>query len=229
MIRRIYEFALDLLFPVRCVACGAADSWLCESCCGRIHLKENQVCPVCKTASLGGRTHSTCQAKTNLAGLRVACEYSANPELAAAIKSLKYKFHEQVVAELGATLAASLAAKSNPEIVISFVPLHARRQRERGFNQAELLAREVAQRIGSPVELLLIRAKYTTQQAKLARAERLTNLAGAFAAAPGKEIAGKRIVLVDDIATTCSTLEACAAELKKAGAKEVWGLVLARN
>jgi ComF family protein len=112
------------------------------------------------------------------------------------------------------------------------VPLHANRQRERGYNQAELLARAFARLQGLPVRNdILKRARATEAQTRLARVERRRNVAGAFALTSPTAAAavhGKRIVLVDDVTTTGSTIDAAAEPLRAAGATSVWGLAVAR-
>ena len=103
------------------------------------------------------------------------------------------------------------------------VPLHPRRRRERGFNQAELLARE----LGRPVLQVLARTRETGTQASLPEAQRHRNVRDAFART-GADIRGLSLVLVDDVATTGATLEACARVLMAAGAREVAALTVAR-
>ena len=116
-----------------------------------------------------------------------------------------------------------------PGDVIVPVPLHRRRLRERGYNQSALLAREVSKRSGIPIdEGLLIRTKDTTPQVQAAnRQQRRTNVEGSFQCP--QDVAGRALILVDDVATTGGTLSACASALKDRGAASVWGLVLARE
>jgi len=119
------------------------------------------------------------------------------------------------------------------EWVLVPVPLHARRLREREFNQAEELSREVACRRGLPSVNALRRIRYTRRQAKLDRAERLTNLRGAFEISPkpreGKAIVGKRVLLVDDVLTTGATASECARALAEAGALKVVVITVVRG
>ena len=165
-----------------------------------------------------------------LDGLRVAGSYQKNPELAKAIQTLKYKFSDNLAKNLGEILSQSITQKDySDERVVSFIPLHKKRLRWRGFNQAELLAKQVATNINLPLENLLVRTKNTSQQAKLSRAERLKNLEKAFSLSPCTSLENKTVILVDDVASTTSTLLEAAQVLKKNGAKEVWGLVLARG
>jgi ComF family protein len=112
------------------------------------------------------------------------------------------------------------------------VPLHPERLRERGYNQSALLARTCANKLGITYrEDLLVRQRATSPQVGLSFHERLCNVSGAFQAAfpfTTEALAGRRILIVDDVCTTGATIEACAAPLFAAGARSVWGLVLAR-
>ena len=107
------------------------------------------------------------------------------------------------------------------------VPLHPDRLRERGFNQSELLFREPLAALEIPLQSALVRCRATTPQFGLTAAERSRNLQGAFALADGGEIAGKKVIIVDDIMTTGTTLLECARVLKSAGAVSVMGIVAA--
>jgi ComF family protein len=108
------------------------------------------------------------------------------------------------------------------------MPLHWRKRLERGFNQSELLAKVLSKRTGIPVVNALRRRKSTTPQAGLTRAQRRTNVAGAFEADQRERIDGRHVLLIDDVLTTGATASACAAVLKRAGARRVTVLTLAR-
>src|SRR5205823_5404499 len=108
------------------------------------------------------------------------------------------------------------------------VPLHPTRQRERGFNQAMLLARSLSPRTSLPVVPALERVRYTTTQTAFDRAERMENLRNAFRLRPRRDVRGSRVLLVDDVLTTGSTLSECARVLKQAGASSVYAATAAR-
>ena len=110
--------------------------------------------------------------------------------------------------------------------VATFVPMHPRRRRKRGFNHAELLALSVAGAFDLPCEDLLARTKNVRQQARLSRKERLQNLRGVIDCRGS--VQGRRVLLIDDICTTGATLRACAGVLKQAGAEAVYVLCYAR-
>jgi ComF family protein len=109
------------------------------------------------------------------------------------------------------------------------VPLHSARQREREFNQAEILARLLSKRSGIPLALCLQRTRYTTTQTRLDRHERMENLRGAFRVRHTPSVTGRHLILIDDVFTTGSTVEECARVLRAAGAASVRVLTVARG
>jgi ComF family protein len=146
--------------------------------------------------------------------------------LADAILTLKYRDRPDLARPLGELLAQ--LDRLRCDLVVP-VPLHPRRLAERGYNQAALLARPLARRLGVPFRpRALRRARLAAPQASLDRAKRLA-IAGAFTLAPGLSVAGQRVLLVDDVATTGATLAGCAAPLYAAGALQVEAAVLARR
>jgi ComF family protein len=112
--------------------------------------------------------------------------------------------------------------------IIVPVPLHPTRQRERGFNQASLLAESLSAQISTPSQPVLERIRYTTTQTALDRAERMENLHNAFRLRKNADVRGLRVLLIDDVLTTGSTLSECARVLKRAGATSVHAATAAR-
>jgi ComF family protein len=145
------------------------------------------------------------------------------------IHLLKYGKVKTLAQPLGGFLAAALPRDERFDAVTA-VPLHWRRQWQRGFNQSELLARVLSRRSGIPVISVLRRVRSTASQAGLSGTRRRRNVATAFAARrqAGRLVDGKRILLIDDVMTTGSTAAACALALKRAGAARVAILSLAR-
>ena len=123
-----------------------------------------------------------------------------------------------------------LTANPMPGEVLAPVPLHRKRLRERGYNQSSLLAKELGKLTGLPiVDDCLIRQRYAPPQARTSTvAERQSNVANAFACRDNR-LRDKQVLLIDDVSTSGTTLDACAAALKASGATSVWGLVLARE
>ena len=216
-IRHSVGLGLDLLYPPRCGGCGAVGrGWWCSECAAR-------------EAPLGasGVLRARLDDGRNL--LEVAWAPFASP-LREGIHALKYGGSPQLAEPFGARMARAwrgAAAGWEPDSITP-VPLHAARERERGYNQSERLARVVARDLGCRMDrTALRRLRATAQQAQLGREERQANVAGAFGARP-ERVAGRRILLIDDVYTTGATLRACAAALYSAGAAEVAALTLAR-
>ncbi|HWQ55631.1 MAG TPA: ComF family protein [Bryobacteraceae bacterium] len=128
---------------------------------------------------------------------------------------------------LGDLLGLALPRDQRFDLVVP-VPLHWRRRWSRGFNQSELLAQDMARRCGIPVQNIVRRTRATDVQAGLSNSRRRRNVADAFRVKAREAVAGRRILLVDDVMTTGATASACAAVLKRAGAKSVALLALAR-
>jgi ComF family protein len=143
------------------------------------------------------------------------------------IHLFKYAKVESLAQPLSRLLIQALPLDQNFDAVVA-MPMHWRKQWERGFNQAELLARPVAKRYGLKLWTNLRRKRYTKSQAGLTETERRENLKGSFRLLRPEQAAGKRLLLVDDVFTTGATLRAAAAVLKSAGAARVSALTLAR-
>jgi ComF family protein len=228
----------DALFPRNCIGCGNADTWLCDSCRRHIPLSTEQRCFVCRnTITPSGESCFSCRTSSSLDGLFVAAPYHS-PLVSEMIHVFKYEFVDELATPLGLLLAEALRHSSVPlpDAIIP-VPLHVWRQRYRGFNQAELLSRSIADRVapGFPIPILgntLIRRRFTLPQAKTRSAgERRENLSGAFGIAkdvPKGSLMKETVWLVDDVATTGATLEECADVLKRSGVKRIHGIVLGR-
>lgn len=142
-----------------------------------------------------------------------------------AVRALKYSGARDVAGPLGRALAAGIPAEWGVVAVVP-VPLHSSRQRQRGYNQAELLAQALAAGLGVPCSPLLIRTRATAQQARLHAGERGANLAGAFAVRGA--LPGGTLLIVDDVMTTGHTFLACQEALSRAGATDLKYAVVAR-
>jgi len=151
--------------------------------------------------------------------------------LLTAIHRFKYQGQTNIGRILGGMMADTAVSLWSPGhfTLIVPVPLHKRRLRERGFNQAVVLAREIARRLTLPLDVWsLRRAVETIPQVDLARQERIHNVRGAFVLRRPERIVGQRILLIDDVCTTGSTLQECASLLRRGKAKAVTALTVAR-
>ncbi|HHX63577.1 MAG TPA: ComF family protein [Chloroflexi bacterium] len=225
--RRWYHTLLDLVYPPHCVACGQPGAWLCTRCIQKASAYHPPVCPHCGTpVSPSGACHACAGPIPCLAGVRVVGPY--RPPLRQAIHALKYEGMRVLAAPLGAMLATAYRTHAlTPRLVVP-VPLHPARIRQRGYNQALLLARETGRRLDLILhEKALVRRRDTPSQVGLGRSARRANVYGAFSC-PATDVAGESLLLIDDVVTTGATLEACALPLLEAGAKAVWALVVAR-
>lgn len=236
-LRTFRQLVIDCFFPLSCFGCGEEGMLACGDCRSALPEQPYQECPVCRRPyQKNGATCRDCRKLTALDGLFIARPYR-HRLLQKLVFALKYRFIDAAAEPLAALMAESVSHHPFPlpDIVIP-VPLHPRRLRFRGFNQAEVLAEKLMALLlpGSPISIhtdLLRRIRFTKPQMKTeSKSERLANLSEAFVipletAGP---IVGRYIWLIDDVATTASTLDECARTLKAAGAKTVWGVVIAR-
>ena len=147
-----------------------------------------------------------------------------------AVHQLKYRNLRALAAPLAGLMMDDLVAHPIPGEVLVPVPLHPKRLRERGYNQSYLLARELGRLVAMRVVAdEVIRQRQTPSQARtLSVEERRVNVAGAFSCR-GQSLEDRQVILIDDVATSAATLDACAAAAKAGGAASVWGLTLARE
>lgn len=218
---------LDWILPVRCGGCAGFGSLLCEGCSQRIRRLREPLCRRCGAEVEFKKAQCGCQRRFHaLNRLRSAARYEG--PLERAIHRFKYEGRRPLAEPLAGLLRDRLAVDGTPAELVVWVPLHPRRLRERGYNQAELLARELVESFQLQVAPgRLLRTRDTAPQVGLDRLRRRDNVAGAFGW-QGVALERRALLLVDDVATTGATLEACAAALRVAGAGAVTGLTVAR-
>jgi len=218
-----WEFLLDCFFPKYCFVCQKEGEYLCSACFDKIELAKNK-CYLCQaeTAELG--ICPACQNKSKIDSIIVATPYTGNIT-GQMVESLKYNYVEDLAPILAKLIEKRIKRDKLQGLVINKllipIPLHKKRFLERGFNQSELLAAELGQRLQGQVENKIVkRIRYTAQQAKLTRAERLKNIKEAFIVGSIHRNVDE-VILVDDVVTTGSTLSEAARALKQAGIKKV--------
>ncbi|NQV13539.1 MAG: ComF family protein [Parcubacteria group bacterium] len=234
-ISKIWQFLLDIIFPIKCVSCGREGEWVCTACLREIELNRELVCPRCGYASGDGSFCDQCRVTSKMAGIIVAASYE-DKLLQQAVHALKYKFVREMSRPLATILSGGLKIWLNhhqgdrQDVVLVPVPLYRKRERQRGFNQTALLAQELNKMARFTVrDDVLVRIKSTPAQAKLDPIKRRKNIKGAFRLENTAILQGKTVFIIDDICTTSATLEECAKEIDKAQPREIWGLVLARG
>lgn len=230
----IYEHILDLLFPRRCPICGDIvqphGELVCTACYRKVRFVTQPSCMKCGK-SLVSDTKEYCsdcmRSRKSFTRGVILADYTA--EVRRAITEIKYHnlrqhldfFAAELIRQRGAELRAMGAQALIP------VPLHPARRRERGFNQAEELARRLSPGLGIPVDTrLLYRVRKTARQKELDDRQRLANLMNAFRAEKRTE-PYHTVILIDDIYTTGSTAEACTRALHAAGVQEVYVVCIA--
>jgi len=238
-LRKIKKFVLDTLFPTFCLSCLREGSWLCSQCAEKIKICDIQVCPLCeREITISGKLCYACKnSRISSLDLLITATSYENPLVKQLIHNLKYRFVENSAKPL-ASLMQKAALRNEIELpdVLIPVPLHPRRQRSRGFNQSELLAEELSQNLAPPlfisVSPILVRRKHNQPQMEIKNyQERIENVKGIFALQENCRdiIKNKKVLLVDDIATTGATLQEAAKILKENEAKKVMAIVIARQ
>lgn len=226
-------FILDLIFPKKCLNCGREGTFCCEDCFSLIEVNpfENCLCDKPQKTIVTGRCYR-CE-RRSLNGL-----YSATDFKQKIVRRMIHNFkYRQQIKGLAYPLSALILthlyfiAKVFPDgSVIVPVPLFSKRKKRRGFNQAEEIGKIISEHLGIEISLdNLERIKNTRQQVGLNKEEREKNIQGAFRVRNPIELKNKIIFLVDDVYTTGATMEECSKILKRAGAKQVWGLTAARE
>lgn len=233
---------IDMMYPPRCHVCSTllVDSHkdvphLCRSCLEDFTPIRPPFCPVCGVPfhSMTGENH-LCEAcmRKRPAYDSLSAPYLYKGGIMEAIHRLKYGGKTHLADSLGkllAVFAMDRFAKTDNYLIMP-VPLHPRKLRERGFNQSLLLSKAMRRALDLDLDFLsLRRIKDTKPQTGLKRDERRKNVRKAFHLLPLKRLKGRTVVLVDDVATTGSTLNECGRVLKKAGCHRVFCLVLART
>jgi competence protein ComFC len=228
------NFLLDILFPKFCLCCKREGSYLCQDCLSVLEIMENSFC-LCENPVRLAETGKCrkCQ-RRQLAGLYFAVSYKNN-----LVKNLIHQFkYEPYIKGLSVSLALIIITHfdliqknfEQGDYVLIPVPLAKKRLKGRGFNQSEEIAKELSGRLGIPLfSDALLKIKSTAPQTELAKEERLENIRGVFSVENAEKIKNKKILLVDDVYTTGSTMEECSRILKDSGAKEVWGVAAARG
>ncbi len=240
--KKVKNFLLELFFPSFCLGCQREGSYLCDDCKATLEISEYNYC-LCSKNPLR-LPHSETKGKCNrcqdkkLSGLYFALAYQEKALTRKLIYQFKYEPYR--IKSLAKPLAKILAehlilTKKNTEqiwenSVLIPVPMEIKKQKDRGYNQAQALAKELGHLINVPsITANLVKIKKTAPQMKLSAKDRAENLRDAFLVKNPAEIYDKKVFLIDDVYTTGATMEECTTQLLISGAKSVWGIAIARD
>lgn len=238
-VKQFLHALLDVILPPICHICrsfipNAGKLHICPDCRDRLPLVSSPLCPICGIPFIGPGDNHHCGAclahPPHFDTARAHFLYEG------AIRDLihTYKYNRQThlrypLALLTLEGMSGFLADQDPHLIVP-VPLHRSRLRQRGFNQAVLLGNVLSGQLALPMQPdALVRTRPTEPQIELSAAERRLNVKGAFTVNRRYPVAGKRILLLDDVMTTGSTMDECAKELKKAGAGVVIAATIART
>jgi ComF family protein len=230
-ISSLSRFGADLLFPPQCISCKRIGALFCPQCAQMVQRVPATICQQCGRI----RPHvvdfcADCVATPAFPLVMVRAAALYTEPMSSAIQNFKYNRRKELALPLSRYMVAVFQQSPWRELKRSIdsclpVPIHERRQSERGYNQSALLASAFAAQVGLSLrEDLVVRSRETQSQTRLSAGERRHNVEDAFTASP--KVAGKHLLLIDDVLTTGATLAACATALKNAGATVVYGLVL---
>jgi competence protein ComFC len=229
------RFVLDIFFPKFCLNCGKEGRYICSEC--QVFVSEAlPVCPVCGQPSAQGKTHIQCRQKYSLDGLTALWDYEGLvKKMIYQAKTGKYfdVFSENIKSFFEAMVldpdrfSSFLSFLKSDHACIIYVPMLKKEKRKRGFNQAEIIAREISQFVNIETISLLEKTRETENQAALSKEERIENVKRAYVLR--KDWSGiENVLLVDDTFISGATMKECAKVLKKAGIKKVWGFAIAK-
>jgi len=239
---KINNFLLELFFPSFCIGCQKEGNYLCDDCKSTLEISEYNYC-LCNKNPLrllpspdNAAKCARCKDK-KLSGLYFALPYKEKFLTKKLIHQFKY---QPYIKDLAKNLAGVLiehfviTGKNTDQIwqnsVLMPIPMEIKKLKNRGYNQAEELAKELSKVLAIPlISNNLIKIKTTLPQVNLSAKERTENLKDAFSIKKPELFSGKKIFLVDDVYTTGSTMQECAQILKDSGAKQVWGIAIARE
>ena len=229
---------LDWIFGPQCVACGEPADTLCSGCAATL-VELGPACPRCAEPTgddvvpgSGPAFGLTCRrcVRQPLPLDRIVAPWRFGGQLAAAIKRLKFAHRTHLARDLAPLWAPILASAvaGHPAVVVA-VPLHWKRRWIRGFDHAWLLARHGCAAAGiAPPVAALRRVRGAPPQSTLPASQRAANVRGAFVVRDPSAVAGRTVILVDDVVTTGATLAAAARPLRRAGATAIIGVAIAR-
>lgn len=223
---------IDLIFPKTCVGCKKEGEYICLDCRKKLVIPA-PICPTCCKPSIGGWVHPRCGENCSIDRLFVSLPYRGIVQNC--LKKVKYRSAWDILDFLYKLHTLDLESQ---EWLVTSVPMWDKKERERGFNQASILAELTAKQLNATSINTLRRVRETKPMFGLKKVDRKENVQGAFqfnyksktnlAARQVLQFSNQKVILVDDVWTTGATMRECATVLKRAGINEIWGIALAR-
>ncbi len=213
MIEKLFQ----IIAPDVCVVCTDEGQCLCTSCSNELLIRKKPACPLCNKLNESGKTCNSCYSKSKLRGASISYRYEG--VVKELVWAMKYENKRSIARYFSGKL-------DKLDGIVCYVPSDGKTRRMRGYDQAEIIARSYAKSYSLPFSQSLIRIKHTRQVGK-GRAERIENTKDNFVVLG--DVLGKEIILVDDVITTGATVSECARVLKRAGAKSVWAIAIAKK
>ncbi|MFH0814627.1 MAG: phosphoribosyltransferase family protein [Candidatus Falkowbacteria bacterium] len=221
------------LFPKECLGCGKEDVYCCDQCVSKMKMSALNICFLCNKKATGLGICEGCAEISGVDALIVATNYK-DTLAEKLIKHLKYDFVVELVQPLVSLLKQKIETMEARQFfsgaLLIPVPLHRRRFLSRGFNQSEIIAKELVSAYGCELKTDVVkRTKATKKQFGLSREARQKNIQGAFTIVKPELVKGRKIIIIDDVLTTGATLSELAKILKKCGAIKVVGAAIAHE
>lgn len=218
---------MDLVMPPICVQCKMVGSYLCLSCAKDLKPFSFSICPVCDRPTTAGRTHAVCRSSLAPDGMITLFQY--RPPVSDYIKHIKYRGVWDAVRETPILLDSYWPSWAPSLSMLIPIPMHPEKQDVRGFNQAELIAKKLGSFLNIPIQNHAVAKLYHTRpQAEKNRKQR-KKMEQCFTVLQPNLIQNQVLGIVDDVATTGTTLRLATQALKQAGAREVWCITLAHG
>ena len=234
--QNLLQTALDWIYPPRCMSCRnplplqdkrGRSLWLCTYCEALFQPMEGPGCTVCSVpVKPGTRVCSSCGSRT-FSFIHNRSAFIYEDLVRDLMHEVKFRRRKHVAQGLGRLWAGIIADSIPSNAVLVPLPMHPKKRRERGFDQAEIMATAIADATGVKLVKALVRIQDTPPQSGLHPQQRAENVRGAFRVPPGLDITGQNFILIDDIYTTGASLNECARTLKSGGAAEVYAMTLA--
>jgi len=228
-VRVLFEY----IFPSFCLLCEREGSYVCATCIDTLDCAGVFCCPVCHTSRVDGECCTECLAHASLSGHIAMVALTDDSLMHRMIHAYKYQYVEEMERVFDTIITRFFLSYTLPSVdYLIPVPLHRRRLVDRGFNQSERLGQMISVASGVPMMHVLKRIRNTKKQSTLDKSARQQNISGAFAFVDNTMISllrDKHVVLVDDVYTTGSTINACAEVLRGIGVASVRGLSIARG